>query len=35
MPLFTTRVNLDLETRGPFHISKISQSIQSAGYRIF
>ena len=35
MPLFTTRVNLDLETRGPFHISKISHSIQSAGYRIF
>ena len=35
MPLFTTHVSLDLETRGPSHISKISQSIQSAGYRIF
>jgi threonine dehydratase len=34
MPLFTTRVKLELETRGFSHIKKISKSIESEGYRI-
>jgi threonine dehydratase len=35
MPLLTTRVNLELETRGISHIEKISKSIESKGYHIF
>lgn len=34
MPLFTTHVILDLETRGPAHIAKISRAIQDQGYHI-
>lgn len=34
MPLFTTRVNLDLETRGASHIKEISKSLRDGGYRI-
>jgi threonine dehydratase len=33
-PLFTTCVNMDLETRGMDHIKKIAKAIQTAGYCI-
>ncbi len=35
LPLFTTRVNLDIETRGPAHIKLISKEIKDRGYGIF
>ncbi len=35
LPLFTTRVNLDIETRGPSHIRMISKEIEDRGYGIF
>lgn len=34
MPLFTTRVNLDLETRSSTHVAEIYKGIQAAGYYI-
>lgn len=34
VPLFVTSVSLELETRGPRHISEVFDEIQHAGYRI-
>ncbi len=34
VPLFTARVDLEIETRGPEHQEEISKTLRDAGYRI-
>ncbi len=34
MPLYTTRVDLELETRGPDHVEEITKILKNAGYHL-
>jgi threonine dehydratase len=34
LPLYVTRVDLELETRGPDHVKKIAHKLNMAGYEM-
>jgi threonine dehydratase len=34
LPLYITRVDLELETRGPDHVEKIAHKLNMAGYEM-
>jgi threonine dehydratase len=34
LPIYVTRVDLDIETRGPDHIEEIDRSLKGAGYEL-
>lgn len=34
LPIYVTRVDLELETRGPEHVEKIARKLKKAGYEM-